>query len=116
MIMTTEYTELLFVEAANMRQIYDKHKKAMEGLLTAAAGSHEQGDTVDSGDRDSVTSATDSELTMAGVTLHQLIQTHFKELIRWVLIRATHHPATGGTVDLFACCVHTVVCWAQMSW
>ncbi len=81
MIVTTEYSELLYVEAGNMRQIYENHKEAMQGLLVAAAGSHDTSDTTDSGDRDSVASTTDSDLVVAGVTLHQLIRGHFSELI-----------------------------------
>lgn len=82
MIATTEYSELLYVEAGNMRRIYENHKEAMQGLLVAAAGLHDTNDTTDSGDRDSISSTTDSDLVVAGVTLHQLIRDHFNELIR----------------------------------
>jgi len=83
MIVTTEYCELLYVEAGNMRRIYEKHKAAMEGLLVAAAMSHDGShDSPDMSDRDSMASATDSDLVMAGVTLHQLIKDHFTDLIK----------------------------------
>lgn len=82
MIVTTDYSELLFVEAGNMRRIYESHKEAMQGLLVAAAVSHDQSDATDSSD--SVASATDSDLIVAGVTLHQLIKDHFSDLIRLV--------------------------------
>ncbi len=83
-IVTTEYSELLYVEAGNMRRIYENHQEAMQGLLIAA-GSHDTNETTDSGDRDSVASTTDSDLVVAGVTLHQLIRDHFSELIGYAL-------------------------------
>ena len=82
MIVTTDYCELLYVEAANIRRIYESHKDVMQGLLTTSTVSHDlSGDATDSNDRDSVTS-TDSDLAVAGITLHQLIRDHFSDLIR----------------------------------
>ncbi len=86
MIVTTEYSELLFVEAGNMRRIYENHKEAMQGLLVAAAVSHDTSDTTDSSDRDSLSSTNDSDLVVAGVTLHQLIRDHFSDLIRCFVV------------------------------
>ena len=43
MIVTTEYCELLYVEAENMRRIYEAHKDVMEGLLRLST-SEQQGE------------------------------------------------------------------------
>ena len=83
MIVTTEYCELLYLEAANIRRIYENHKDRMERLLqvnTSSSISPEPDDTVDAGERGEGV-AYDSELAMAGVTLYQLIKDHFKDLI-----------------------------------
>ena len=84
MIVTTEYCELLYLEAANIRRIYEKHKDRMEQLIranTSSSISPEPEDMVDNaGGKKDV--ASDSELAMAGVTLIQLIRDHFRELIR----------------------------------
>ena len=55
----------------------------MEMLLqvnSTTSVSPEPDDLVDTGDKNGV--VTDSELVIAGITLHQLIRDHFKDLIR----------------------------------
>ena len=85
MIRTTEYCELLYLEAANIRRIYETHKTRMERLLLQVNSSNVSDDSVDGHDRErgvaAAAAAPDSELAMAGVTLYQLIRDHFKELI-----------------------------------
>ena len=89
MIVTTEYCELLYLEAANIRRIYEANKDRMEGLIqanSASSVSPEPDDATDApggkkeGGGDGGV-ASDTELAMAGVTLIQLIRDHFKELI-----------------------------------
>ena len=81
MIVTTEYSELLYMEAENIRRIYEAHKDRMERLLHSNTSiSPEPEENTDAADKDTV--AQDSELAMAGVTLYQLIKDHFRELIR----------------------------------
>lgn len=83
MIVTTEYCELLYLEAANIRRIYEANKDRMERLLlqvSSTSSSPGSDDTVDSSERGEGATL-DSELAMAGVTLYQLIKDHFKSLI-----------------------------------
>lgn len=81
MMVTTEYCELLYLEAANIRRIYEANKDRMERLLLQVnSSSPNTDDTVDSPERGEG-AAQDSELAMAGVTLFQLIRDHFKDLI-----------------------------------
>ena len=84
LVMTTDYCELLYVEALRIRRIYEAHKGAMKDLLTPRSLSIDQ-DSVDSDgaetERDSITP--DSDLAMAGLTLIMLIKDHFaNDLIR----------------------------------
>ena len=84
--MTTEYCELLYLEAANIRRIYEMHKSRRQHLIqnSTAGISPEPDDMVDAsaGKKEGEgAGSTDTELAMAGVTLVQLIRDHFKELI-----------------------------------
>ena len=88
--MTTEYCELLYLEAANIRRIYESHKDRMQSLIhtnSSTSISPEPDDTVDSagGKKEGEgPGMADTELAMAGVTLVQLIRDHFRELIGYV--------------------------------
>ena len=83
--MTTEYCELLYLEAANIRRIYESHKDRMQRLIhtnSSTSISPEPDDTVDSaGGKKEGEGTGDTELAIAGATLIQLIKDHFKELI-----------------------------------
>ena len=81
MIVTREYCELLYLEAENIRRIYETHKDQMERLIHASNTiSPEPDDMVDTGEK----VLGDSELVMAGMTLNQIIKDHFKELIGYI--------------------------------
>lgn len=82
-IETKEFSELLYIEAANIQRIYKRYQDVMDSLLhvgpsSGCGPSPEPEDTSDGAGKDSEV----SELAMAGWTLHQLIKDHFKELIR----------------------------------
>ncbi len=93
MIVTTEYCELLYLEAHNIRRIYEANKDRMERLIQANSTSSvsPEPDEVDSSsggkkEGEGGVAAADTELAMAGVTLIQLIRDHFKELIRYLCV------------------------------
>lgn len=77
MIVTCDFTELLCVEAIQMKRIYEAHKDLMDKLfgLKQEATEAVKEEVVDDGSEE------ESELMTAGATLVQLIKDHFAELM-----------------------------------
>ncbi|CAI7996578.1 Rap guanine nucleotide exchange factor 4 [Geodia barretti] len=77
MVVTKTYCELLYVEADNIRRIYETHKDVMENLLhpRAAAVGTEEADGEEGG------AFPQSELALAGATVHEIITSHYPNLL-----------------------------------
>lgn len=79
MIVTCDFTELLCVEAVQMKRIYESHKDVMDKLFGQKqdVGKEEvEEEMLDTGSQEEVT-----ELMDAGVTLVHLIKEHFSDLM-----------------------------------